>query len=116
MADKVIDITGKVQSLCPFMTRPALVMVEAPGMVKSGAAVPQVVNCEVACAKERCSIWNGADNICGMQVSWGLNELRDMTIPCSPTEKPRVTSAHLLIKVLSKMLTELEAIPKGRKV
>lgn len=111
-----MDLTSmqKPKVVCPLMSTTALLMVEAPGMIKGTNAMPTIIPAEVPCIGQRCGIWNGVDNICGLSLSFSLNEIR-ISLEPSLGKEP-APKGFTPTRILLEILNELKALPKGKKV
>jgi len=93
-----------------MMSNAALVLAQPTGKIQPapGASMVQVVACEVPCAFERCGIWNAADQICGLNMSYGINEMADIAQPAIGGTLEREHKNMNLTAILRVILEELQ--------
>jgi len=73
MAEPIKIIPKKI---CPIMSTAFLVSAIMPGKIAVPEGTPTLMAGRIECAERECGIWNHADNICGLNLSFSLNEIR----------------------------------------
>lgn len=74
-----IKITPK--KICPIMSTAFLVTTIMPGKIAAPDGTPTLMAGRIECAEKECGIWNGGDDICGLNLSFSMNEIRILLQP-----------------------------------